>query len=83
VCLDVILKNWQLIFGAQVWNAFFGASQVDEDNFCIPQFRAVFVYDFLKLRSLRMAVRSGGLGEIDHEDSTQEFISRALGSKGG
>ena len=83
MCIDIILKNWQLILCTQIRNALFSARQIDEDNFCIPQFCAVFIYDFLKLRSLRMTMRSGGLREIDDEHGTQEFIPRALCSKGG
>ena len=83
VCLDIVLQDGQLVFSAQVRDAFFGTRQVDQDNLRPTQFGAVVIDDVLELRSLRMTVWSGGLREVDNENRAQEFISRAFGTECG
>jgi hypothetical protein len=38
----------------------------------------VVVYEFLKLRNLRMTMRSGGLSEVDDEYGTQKLVLAAV-----
>ena len=61
----IVLKNRQLIFCTQVGDSLLCACQVDQDDVCASQIGTVLIHDFLELRSLRMAVRSGGRGEVD------------------